>query len=106
MNKPITLRRQVGTNIRVLRKARGWSQEELGERADLSYKFLGEVERGAVNPSLDSLAGIAKALSVPIAELFLNDEVLVLTKGDVSEVATAMDALNRILNTARRREAL
>lgn len=106
MDKPITLRRCVGANIRSLRKARGWSQEELGERADLSYKFLGEVERGAVNPSLDSLAGIANALSVPIAELFLNDEVLVLTKGGVAEVNAAMDTLNRVLSSARRREAL
>ncbi|MBI4680030.1 MAG: helix-turn-helix transcriptional regulator [Nitrospirae bacterium] len=31
-----------------------FTQEELGEKAGLSYKFVGEIERGEVNPSLDS----------------------------------------------------
>jgi transcriptional regulator with XRE-family HTH domain len=45
------------------------SQEKLAEKADLSYKYLGEVERGVVNISLDSLARIAKALKVKVQDL-------------------------------------
>lgn len=100
------LRQVIGENVRALRKARGWTQEELGEQADMSYKALGEIERGEVNPSLNSLLKIANALQIQISELFLNDEVLVLTKGGVAEVNAAMDTLNRVLSTARRREAL
>jgi len=45
------------------------SQEKLAEKADLSYKYLGEVERGQVNISLDSLTRIAKALGVRVRDL-------------------------------------
>jgi len=45
------------------------SQEKLAEKADLSYKYLGEVERGYVNISLDSLMRIAKALGVHVRDL-------------------------------------
>lgn len=35
------------------------TQEELGSKADISYKFIGEVERGQQNPSFDTLDKIA-----------------------------------------------
>ncbi len=41
----------------------------MGERADLGYKCVGEVERGTVNPSLDSLEKIANALAIEVAAL-------------------------------------
>jgi transcriptional regulator with XRE-family HTH domain len=54
----------VGQQIRLHRKQAQLSQERLAEKADLSYKYVGEVERGSVNISLDSLMRIAKALKV------------------------------------------
>jgi transcriptional regulator with XRE-family HTH domain len=57
-------RRIVGEQIRLFRKQARLSQEELAEKAELSYKYIGEVERGCVNISLDSLMRIAKALEV------------------------------------------
>jgi transcriptional regulator with XRE-family HTH domain len=99
------LRQIIGVNVRALRKAQGWTQEQLGEQAEMSYKALGEIERGEVSPSLNSLLKIANALQIQISELFLSDEVLILTKGGVAEVNAAMDALNRVLSSARRREA-
>jgi transcriptional regulator with XRE-family HTH domain len=45
------------------------SQEKLAEKANLSYKYLGEVERGTVNISLDSLMRIARALRVHLGDL-------------------------------------
>lgn len=63
-------RKGLGKRIRLIRKSKGFTQEELGEKAGLSYKFVGEMERGEVNPSLDSLASIAHALGTNIANLF------------------------------------
>lgn len=80
----------------------GWSQEELGEHADLSYKFVGEIERGMVNPSLDSLAGIAIALNVEISELFLRKGLMVLTAAEMEQVESAMTVLQKVLTTASR----
>ena len=65
----ISHRRIVGEKIRVCRKQAGMSQEKLSEKADLSPKYLGEVERGYVNISLDSLLRIAKALNVRVRDL-------------------------------------
>jgi transcriptional regulator with XRE-family HTH domain len=45
------------------------SQEKLAEKADLSYKYVGEVERGCVNISLDSLVRIAKALKMKVRDV-------------------------------------
>ncbi len=60
----------LGRRIRTLRNAKGWTQEELGNQADINYKFLGEVERGQQNPSFNVLVKISSALGVELPELF------------------------------------
>ena len=98
---PIEIRRLVGDRIRFLRKAKGWSQEELGEYAALSYKFIGEIERGTVNPSLDTLLGISNALHVELAKLFSNDQIYVLTEDETASVHSALDVLNTVITKSR-----
>ncbi|MBI4849710.1 MAG: helix-turn-helix transcriptional regulator [Nitrospirae bacterium] len=70
-------RRKLGQRIRELRKSAGITQEELGERAELNYKFIGELERGQVNVSLDSIVRIAEALRVKIGDLFSKEKISV-----------------------------
>lgn len=94
---PIELRKVVGKRIRFLRKAKGWSQEELGEHATLSYKFIGEIERGLVNPSLDTLHSISDALQVELPRIFSNDQMYLLDSEDVAKLQTALDALNKVV---------
>jgi transcriptional regulator with XRE-family HTH domain len=60
----------VGERIRSLRKERGWSQEELGEKADLHHTYVGAVERGEKNASIDTLDKIAVAFNIEILDLF------------------------------------
>ena len=98
---PIDIRRLVGDRIRFLRKAKGWSQEELGEYAALSCKFIGEIERGTVNPSLDTLLGNSNALNVEIAKLFSGDQMIVLKESDISSVQSALDVLNSVLGNTK-----
>ena len=62
-------RRIVGENIRLQRKRVDFSQEKLAEKADLHPVYVGNVERGEENISLDSLARIAKALKVSLRDL-------------------------------------
>ncbi len=45
------------------------SQERLGDRAGLSGKFIGEVERGEKSISVDSLYHVACALELPLSRL-------------------------------------
>jgi transcriptional regulator with XRE-family HTH domain len=60
---------QVGKRVRELRKARKWSQEELGTRARLHPTYVGGIERGERNLSLTNLAKLADAFNLPLSEL-------------------------------------
>jgi transcriptional regulator with XRE-family HTH domain len=64
----------IGRRLRALRKLRKLTQEKLGERARLSGKFVGEVERGVGNPSLDVLLRLAVALDVDLDEMLRIEE--------------------------------
>src|SRR6059058_1540746 len=63
------VRKFLGQRLRALRKQRGLSQERLGDRAGLSGKFIGEVERGEKSISIDSLYHVSVALEVPLRHL-------------------------------------
>jgi len=64
------LLKKLGRKIRILREQRNLTQEELSERAQISYKFLGEIERGLKNSSIKILGQIADAMGISLAELF------------------------------------
>lgn len=59
----------LGSRIRKLRTALFLSQEELADRAGLHRTYVGAVERGERNISLDNILAIAKALKVSASEL-------------------------------------
>ena len=64
------LEKKLGAKIAYLRKSRRFSQEKLAEKADISEIYIGEIERGDANPTLEKLKLIANALDVEISELF------------------------------------
>jgi transcriptional regulator with XRE-family HTH domain len=65
-----SLRQQFGQNLRLLRLASDWTQEEMAERLEVSVNFLSYMERGLKAPSFDNLERIAKICSVSVASLF------------------------------------
>lgn len=70
MKKPKeTVNILLGRRIRSLRNLKGWTQQELGTRSEVNYKFIGEIERGRQNPSLHILARIAAALEIKLPDL-------------------------------------
>ncbi len=62
--------KRLGPRIRELRKQLSCTQEELAHRAHISVSFLSMVERGGRAPRLQTLATLADALSVSLADLF------------------------------------
>lgn len=102
-------RKELGRRIREIRKIKGLTQEALGERAKLSYKFIGELERGNVNVSMDSLASIARALEMEVGDLFRKRKGAVLkvteksplsklSSQDVQNIKKALKLLNKVFS--------
>ncbi len=64
------IKKKLGNNIRKLRKQRGFSQEELSLNLDLDGSYIGKVENGKLNITIDKISAIAQFLNVEIIELF------------------------------------
>jgi len=67
---PHSVKSRFGARVRQLRDERGYSQEELAERAGLHRNYVGGVERGERNVALENIIKLAKALSVTPGDLF------------------------------------
>ncbi len=63
--------KEIGENIRSFRKRRGFTQERLAERADISTIHLSHIETGAVTMSLDCLIKLCGALGATPNALLL-----------------------------------
>lgn len=74
----MTARQCFAQNLRRLRTRQGISQEELAYRSGLHRTYVGSVERGERNISIDNMERLATALSVDLASL------LILVKTDVT----------------------
>ena len=58
-----------GLNVRKRRESLDLTQLEAAERADLDPTYISGIERGVRNPSLVSIARVAKALDITVSEL-------------------------------------
>lgn len=63
-------RKEFGIRVRELRKAKGYSQEGFADECDLHRTYIGAIERGEKNVSIDNIAKIAAALKLRVWELF------------------------------------
>ena len=64
----------IGRKLRQFRQKKGYSQETLADRAGLHPTYIGQVERGEKNITVETLAKITTALGIPISSVF--DDVL------------------------------
>ena len=60
----------VGQRIRNYRIGKNLSQEALAELAGCHPTYIGQVERGEKNATLESIARICAALDLPLSQLF------------------------------------
>ena len=66
----IDLKTRLGMAIKTQRASLGISQEELAHRAGLHRTYVSDLERGARNPSIESIEKLANALQISVAKLF------------------------------------
>lgn len=65
----LTLRERLGRTIRRLRSEAGYSQEAFGDACGLHRTYMGSVERGERNISLDNIERIAETLGLTAGQL-------------------------------------
>ncbi|MBR6645375.1 MAG: helix-turn-helix transcriptional regulator [Clostridia bacterium] len=60
----------LGQRIRYYRKSAGWSQETLAELSGCHSTYIGQLERGEKNATVESVGKIASALNISLSTLF------------------------------------
>ena len=83
----------LGTVIRVIRKARGLKQHELAKESGISGNYLCRIESGRRAPTIALLHRFARALKIPTAMFFVWQEA-----GDDELEATDIDKIVELLN--------
>lgn len=66
----------LGLRIRELRKKKKWSILELSVRANINRNYIGDLENGRRNPTLEILARLANAFNMSISELTFGIEII------------------------------
>jgi XRE family transcriptional regulator, regulator of sulfur utilization len=61
--------KKLGKNLTRIRKEKGISQEKLSHLLHIDRSFVSNIENGKTNPTLATIAKLAKAVSVPVNEL-------------------------------------
>lgn len=64
------VRKILGRNVRSRREFLSLSQEELGLRINADQAYVSRLERGLLNPTLDSIVEVALALEIKTQKLF------------------------------------
>lgn len=59
-----------GEKLRELRRERGFSQEEMALRADITTSYYGQIERGTANPTVSTLDKICNVMGISINDIF------------------------------------
>jgi len=64
----------IGYSLKTLRVAKGLTQEELADRAELSKGFISQVERNLTSPSISTLVDILQCLGSNLKDFFSSDD--------------------------------
>ncbi|WP_411735610.1 helix-turn-helix domain-containing protein [Paenibacillus sp. M2] len=70
------LRQLIGTRIRAMRNTKGLTQQKLADIAGLDYRYIGALERGERNFSIDTLEKVLLALDISMSELMYLDKTI------------------------------
>lgn len=68
------IKQKVGMRVRELRKVLGFSQEKLGNEAEVDRTYVTDVEAGRRNVSVQILEKLIRALKISVSEFFNSKE--------------------------------
>lgn len=114
----MNIQQVVGANVLRIRKQRGLSQDELAVKADIDRTYVGPIEKGNQNITIQIAFQIARALEVEVTKLFLMPEYgsdLTIAKkvGTVSDsiaqpnrIESDIETINRLFPAIRQYQLL
>lgn len=79
----ITELHTIGNNLYKVRKAKGLTQAEVAEKAELSDRTYADIERGSVAMRVDSLLKICAALHITPNDILVDNEIAPITEQDI-----------------------
>lgn len=82
----------MGTRIKVLREARGLSQDDLAAAAEVSRQTIGKIESGKADTGAASLMAIARKLEVRLDDLAFGGHVSQATTAAIQRFAKSIEA--------------
>lgn len=91
----ITDLRRIGNNLYTIRKAKGLTQAEVAEKADLSDRTYADIERGSVAMRVDSLLKICAALHITPDDVLVDAETAPVTEQDVLDAVKDCSAFEK-----------
>jgi transcriptional regulator with XRE-family HTH domain len=65
----VDIQQRLGANLRKLRTAKGWSQEQFAFEAGIHRTYISDLERGARNPTIAVVQRLADCLGVGAGDL-------------------------------------
>ncbi|CEA02391.1 Cro/Cl family transcriptional regulator [Lysinibacillus sp. BF-4] len=98
---------QIGRKIKALRLKKGLTQEELGERTDLSKGYISQLERDLNSPSIETLFSILEVLGSTPKEFFDDDgaeQKVVYTSEDQSTYTDDKYEIRWLIPTSNEKE--
>jgi transcriptional regulator with XRE-family HTH domain len=63
--------KEVGMNVRRIRKDRGLTMEDVAHEANMEYRQLGRIERGEVSATITSFLRLADVMKAQVHEFFI-----------------------------------
>lgn len=69
-NKNLNAVKRIGAKLTYIRKSKKISQIRLAEMTDMNFNYIGQIERGQANVTINTVIKIADALDIEIKELF------------------------------------
>ena len=70
MEKNFNLQKRFGAKLAYIRKSKGLSQIKLAEIINMNFNYIGQIERGNANVTIETIKLIADTLDVEVKELF------------------------------------
>ncbi len=70
MVKNDNLQKKFGAKLAYVRKSKKLSQMKLAEIVDMNFNYIGQIERGEANVTIQTIIILADALDIEVKELF------------------------------------